>query len=650
MTRTVRLAALLLVANATARAGPCLLCDFGAGQVPLGFWNDRALSAPGRLAIAPSVDAGQDPSAVAVAWEDRTSGDGDIMVATSVDGGCSWRTTAVTSGPFDDRLPDVATVPHIDSIVIAFTRDGITMATRSTDFGATFDPPVPLGTALRDSASPPRLAGVEVAGTHHVHAVWGEAGALHRAASVAAGAPGSWVSAALGPNMPGFLEPRAPDVAVETWSDTPGTVAAVNFVFAARAPGRAVHEIFTLRSNDEGTTLFGDATDPATQDQPRRVSDPRADDPLLSTWTPRIDGSDDNSGVFYTWNLVQWSEREVGGAPGCRADARAEEGVTPTLISDWNAIDAVVATAPALAAGVSVLPNPLLRPPTPEVHLFVESLASGTREVADVRGLLNAAASPTVVTPCAQALVTGQSPPRASGEVTSASFSVDEDLSHLYLAWADTRDGISRVYWKRSDTATAPPDGVVAAPTACALGGGITLSWLAPPSPPNCDVDHYRVAWGKTSSGYSDSVEVRAGETVRLTGLDPATTYYLLVTTVDEACHERAGFEVTATTLACGAPLCPNGIGNTLQATRSGGDVSLQWNAAPIDATHHAAQSYRVYRATVVARDGYADHANPATPSYNDLDAIRPDNASPTHYYRIVAVNVCGTSADEPPP
>src|SRR6185436_5060817 len=110
----------------------------------------------------------------------------------------------------------------------------------------------------------------------------------------------------------------------------------------------------------------------------------------------------------------------------------------------------------------------------------------------------------------------------------------------------------SRIYWKRSDSATDPPENVVATPDACALGGGISLTWLAPPSPPNCDVDHYRVAWGKTSSSYSDSIDVRGGETAQLVGLDRATTYYILVTTVDEACHERAAFEVQATTLSCG--------------------------------------------------------------------------------------------------
>ena len=82
MTMNFRLALLLLLAATSTFAGPCLTCDFGTGQVPLGFWNDRALSAPGRVAIAPSVDAGQDPTAIAVAWEERTGSEGDIMLAT----------------------------------------------------------------------------------------------------------------------------------------------------------------------------------------------------------------------------------------------------------------------------------------------------------------------------------------------------------------------------------------------------------------------------------------------------------------------------------------------------------------------------------------------------------------------------------------
>ena len=126
-----------------------------------------------------------------------------------------------------------------------------------------------------------------------------------------------------------------------------------------------------VRSNDSGRTFFGDPTLPASLNQPRRVSDPRLDDPALTASRPILDGSDDGSGTFFVWSLLAWSDRRSGGLEAL-IDARAEEGTTPELVVDWNdppASSDVVAGGWAPEALVLV-PNPINRPPDPEWHLL----------------------------------------------------------------------------------------------------------------------------------------------------------------------------------------------------------------------------------------------------------------------------------------
>ena len=255
-----------------ALAGPCLKCDPGTGPFALGWWHDRALSPAGRLAQSPRIDVG-DPGVgdpIAVVWEDRTGGDGDIVLASSGDGGCSWTIRPLTSGTADDRLPDVAMVSSLGAVTVAFLRNGVPWVTASADGGRTFAPAERLHpTASGDPASPPRIAAVALNGAAHIHAVWGEAGTLRYARSTSGGAPGSWQSAAapLSAGFTGYTRWAAPDVATDTRSTDASLLSAVTIAAAGVGPGRSVSEIFVVRSNDSGASFYGDPVLPATRDQ-----------------------------------------------------------------------------------------------------------------------------------------------------------------------------------------------------------------------------------------------------------------------------------------------------------------------------------------------------------------------------------------------
>src|SRR5688572_26755179 len=91
----------LLVSPLRVDASPCFACPQpGGGTLRIGWWDDRPLSPAGRTALAPRVDAGEwsGTSRVAIVWEERAA-DGDVVLALSDDGGCTWTTRAVTSGP-----------------------------------------------------------------------------------------------------------------------------------------------------------------------------------------------------------------------------------------------------------------------------------------------------------------------------------------------------------------------------------------------------------------------------------------------------------------------------------------------------------------------------------------------------------------------
>ena len=92
--------------------------------------------------------------------------------------------------------------------------------------------------------------------------------------------------------------------------------------------------------------------------------------------------------------------------------------------------------------------------------------------------------------------------------------------------------------------------------------------------------------------------------------------------------------------------LAPNGIGSTLVLSPDGTHLRLDWTPPPVDATHHAASAYRVYRSSSPAA-GFVVVSLPNAPfDVQRDDLLDPDSA----YLLVVAENSGGTSGDEPLP
>lgn len=642
-----------------AVAGPCLPCE-PSGPSFIGWWNDRPLQ-PGEIDDhAPRIDVDGDgvTSRIVIAWERRAAGDGDTWLATSDDGGCSWDARAVSSGPEDDRAPDVAVSLSQGAIAVTFVRDGVVAAAVSLDGGRTFSPPQLVDpSAPADAGARPRLAMIPVSGALHLHVAWAEGGRLRLARSLLSGASGSWLAgSALSNRFLGFSNWTDVDVAADTRSRSIGADSAVTLVATGMAPASTTPEVFALRSNDAGATFAGNPEDALTADVPRRVSEARpVDQPLEGALDPVLDVSDDGSGEFYAWEATLYTDlRAVSG--GCRADARAEEGGGPTTIADWNdgaTADLLLAGA-ARSAAVAVIPNPLQRPPAPEAHLFLEVAdpAGPGLEIAAQRSSLDENVAAWVLETCSPGRLTGVAPPRASGAVVAGSASADEDLSHVFVTWADTRDGGSSIHWKRTDTVVDSAPATSAGPGPCASGGGLLVTWALPPSPPNCDVDHVRVEYGRAPGIYDGSVEADATPTsLQIVGLVEGVTYFARVTVIDEACNEASAAEVSGLAAACLPVACPLPVAWTLRAAKrpTEDDVELAWEPPPSDPTHDPATSYDIYRSTTRARDGFELLANAPAPVHRDPGAGLP-GAAERHFYLLVARNACGTSGDEPLP
>jgi hypothetical protein len=93
---------------------------------------------------------------------------------------------------------------------------------------------------------------------------------------------------------------------------------------------------------------------------------------------------------------------------------------------------------------------------------------------------------------------------------------------------------------------------------------------------------------------------------------------------------------------ALGVANPPNGIGDTLRVGK-GEAMDLVWQASPTDPSHDGAAYYEIYASS--APDGGFASVDTVTSTY----ATRPLDAI-DEYYLLTAVNVVGTSGDEPGP
>jgi hypothetical protein len=113
---------------------------------------------------------------------------------------------------------------------------------------------------------------------------------------------------------------------------------------------------------------------------------------------------------------------------------------------------------------------------------------------------------------------------------------------------------------------------------------------------------------------------------------------------VDDFRVERERLECSSFT----APprLAPNGTGDGLRASASGGHVRLDWDPSPVDAGHDPATFYRVYRSASPAL-GFAEVASPTATFAVFADDLQDPSSA---YFVVVAGNTGGTSGDEPAP
>src|SRR5205085_12074363 len=143
--------------------------------------------------------------------------------------------------------------------------------------------------------------------------------------------------------------------------------------------------------------------------------------------------------------------------------------------------------------------------------------------------------------------------------------------------------------------------------------------------------------WGTTPGVYTGRMDA-VSSPARLDGLDGGTAYYVRVITVDEACNEAPGAEVSAVTAAdCGGPLCPSGVGGSLRGVKAATlDVALSWAPGPVDVAHGLATSFEVWRSGTRPQDGYAPIAAAPSPAFVDAGAAGPSAPAPRLFYRIV--------------
>jgi hypothetical protein len=184
-------------------------------------------------------------------------------------------------------------------------------------------------------------------------------------------------------------------------------------------------------------------------------------------------------------------------------------------------------------------------------------------------------------------------------------------------------------------TTESATSGVPAAPlgvTATPGNGQVSLDWLAANGATSYNV-YYGTSTGVTTTTGTPVVGVRA-PAVHM-GLNNSTTYYYIVTAVNNIGESLASAEVSATPVfPAGDPLPPA----SLTVTNSGSQNSINWP------TVTGATSYNLYWSTM-----------PITPDKNSADHVirgitspftHTGLAGPLYCYIITAMNSNGESAD----
>ncbi len=157
----------------------------------------------------------------------------------------------------------------------------------------------------------------------------------------------------------------------------------------------------------------------------------------------------------------------------------------------------------------------------------------------------------------------------------------------------------------------------------------VKISWGAIPTATKYEV-HRSTNQNGTYSVLSDV----SGDVTDYTdslGLSPSTTYYYKVRARNDCGQSALSSHAQATTNPCLKPTVPT---NVSAEALSALDIKISWDAVP------AATVYEVYRSTG-ADDPYSLIDTVTNKTNYTNEGLTP---SSTHYYKIVAKNVCGES------
>jgi fibronectin type 3 domain-containing protein len=212
------------------------------------------------------------------------------------------------------------------------------------------------------------------------------------------------------------------------------------------------------------------------------------------------------------------------------------------------------------------------------------------------------------------------------------------ETSYFYVVTSVNSSGESAASAQTSaGTASTPPlPTVPAAPTGAIATGGtnqVTLSWNAVGTATSYNV-YYATVSGVTNA--NGTKITKATSPAVLTGLIAGTTYYYVVTAVNNSGEGEASIQVAATTLAVApsptAPAAPTGV----TAVGGANQASITWPAVS------GAASYNVYWSTTT---GVTKTSGTKVAAVTSPYVMTGLSAGTTYYYIVTAANSVGESA-----
>jgi fibronectin type 3 domain-containing protein len=191
--------------------------------------------------------------------------------------------------------------------------------------------------------------------------------------------------------------------------------------------------------------------------------------------------------------------------------------------------------------------------------------------------------------------------------------------------------------FKLSNGTTPPTPSVPTSLTATTVSSSqINLSWSA-----SSGVSGYNVKRATASGGPYTTVATAVTTAGYLDGvsgpLSASTTYYYVVSAVNDGHESGNSAQASATTQALPIPPAPTG----LTAIAGNNQVALTWTGSTLWGGGSAADSYNVKRGTT-SGGPYTTIASPTGTSYTDTAAVN----GTTYFYVVSAVNTSGESTN----